>query len=323
MKSMILILMMIFATLALNTAKAEEPPGCFWEDTQVVEDRFVYLDTATVIKYNIERIPVGTVIKKMSWPAPIKSRVICGFSVRSLETREHIEDVTSGSSLSLADGFSDVYKVPGVDGIGVRLTAGVVSNFPKFAHYVNELEGGMRPGLTAPSQVTLEIVRVAGKPKTDSTMFGTMGYSGSLLSDVARTVSATIRIPITVGIKDGSFFEGCAGVESLKVPMNSILIDELGKKETPFNLDVLCTGGTPGVALPVKVYFEGDSGGRLNLSPGGAQGVEISLHNDRGVALPFSQGNALDMSWVQSEPKGELYRLPVVAKCIRPANTPS
>ncbi|MCP1482003.1 type 1 fimbria pilin [Pseudomonas chlororaphis] len=129
-----------------------------------------------------------------------------------------------------------------------------------------------------------------------------------------------IKIGGIVNIKTQSYFSDCTGVEKLNITMGRILIEKLEKDEEPsFNLDELCSGMAAGTKVPVKVYFEGssDGPGRLNLEPGGATGVEISLLNDRGVKLPFSQGNALSMTWIRSEPKGEIYRLPVVANYVK------
>lgn len=101
----------------------------------------------------------------------------------------------------------------------------------------------------------------------------------------------------------------------MDISMGHVPITDIGEKQHSFGLDVVCSGMAAGTKIPGRVYFDGNSDGpgQLNLDLGCAKDVYISLLSDKGVIIPFSLGNALAMIWMRSEPKGEIYRLSVVA----------
>ncbi|WP_281688465.1 fimbrial protein [Pseudomonas citronellolis] len=139
--------------------------------------------------------------------------------------------------------------------------------------------------------------------------------------------AAEVGLVGQINLINSGYFSGCTGVKMLDLPMGRVMASELGQQEAAqnFNLDVLCSGLPAGSKLPVKVYFEGssDGPGRLNLTPGGAKGVEIALTTDNpGVKLPFTKADALGMKWIRSEPKGELFRLPIRAQYVRKGKEP-
>ncbi|MDF3202867.1 fimbrial protein [Pseudomonas sp. 1912-s] len=209
----------------------------------------------------------------------------------------------------MADGFTDVYKT-GLAGVGIRfqsLDPDLYGTIPQ----ERELANTNYKSINIIKTLRIYLVRTSREVTS-----GEIDMNFTIHQYVNGWNTADIKIVGTTKVQSENYFSGCSGVEKLNISMGRIPIGDLGSKQTPFNLDVLCSGLPAGTKVPVNVYFEGDSDGpgRLNLEPGGAQGVEISLVNDRGAKLPFSLGGALAMTWIRSEPQGEIYRLPVVAE---------
>ncbi|WP_336346542.1 hypothetical protein [Pseudomonas monsensis] len=211
--------------------------------------------------------------------------------------------------LELVDGFSNVYKT-GIAGIGVRflsldLFKGVL---PLSAEYKNS---SVSTYGNVPNKIKMEFVRTSR-----DVAVGGVRMNFSINYQINGWNAAEIRISGVTTFESTNYFSGCTGIEKLNISMGRVLATEIGTQNRSFNLDVLCSGMPAGTKVPVKVYFDGssDGAGLLNVDPGGAEGVDILLVNDRGVRLPFSQGNALAMTWMRSESKGEIYRLPVVAE---------
>lgn len=233
-------------------------------------------------------------------------------SFRDLE--ERVQVVTR---MKLADGFQNVYET-GVKGVGIRLTLTTLQSRPRTQipiPFELSYPNAANLGIASPGVFTYEFVRTGQQVEGGAAVINLtvkhymMGYN---LSDV--TVGGTIRV------ESERYFSGCSGTENLNISMGRVASTELGKKPARnFNLDVLCSGLPAGTKIPVKVYFEGnaDGPGRLNLEPGGAKGVELSLSNEQNTPLPFSRGAAMDMTWTRTQPDGEIYRLPVSAEYVK------
>ncbi|MDD1141014.1 fimbrial protein [Pseudomonas sp. TNT2022 ID233] len=207
----------------------------------------------------------------------------------------------------LVDGYSNVYKT-GLAGVGIMI---VGSNPSMKVPSKYELTNGVGVGPYMIQLMSYVLIRTSRDVA-----------QGEVLIDlnvneiVNDWIGSTTHVTGLVKITSESYFNGCRGVEKINISMGRILIADIGSTQREFNLDVLCSGMSAGTKVPVKVYFDGssDGAGRLNLEPGGAKGVEISLLNDRGAKLPFSKASAEAMTWTRSEPGGEIYRLPVIAK---------
>lgn len=215
----------------------------------------------------------------------------------------------------LAEGFTDVYRT-GIRGVGVRFVSmSAPTGIIPLTFQIRNAGNSYASLITA---MRIDYIRTERDVAQGNAL---MDYK--IQYHLNGWNAAEINIGGTTTLQSQSYFSGCTGVEKLNIPMGRVAISNLPKRQQkPFNLDVLCSGMAAGTNVPVKVYFEGDSDGpgRLNLEPGGAQGVELSLLNDRGAGLPFSQGSALTMTWTRSEPGGEIYRLPVVAAYVKKAS---
>lgn len=210
----------------------------------------------------------------------------------------------------LADGFTDVFKT-GTKGIGVRFVRS--TGTPLLGE--NEAPNGVTKYYSLPKNLKLQFIRTSRDVGQGDTP---MDFS--IVVNVNGWDAAVIKFEGSINFKSLNYFSGCSGTEKINVSMGRVTKSAIADiDEKNFNLDVLCSGMAAGTKVPVKVYFEGssDGPGRLNLEPGGAKGVEILLRNERGVNLPFSQSSALSMTWVRSEPRGEIYRLPVVADYVK------
>lgn len=305
MKLKILTLTALCAVLSFGTALADEPGGCRWigGDTPTGSTVKREFDVFSPDTLDLQRVPIGSPMA--TWNAGISNRgsVVCNpWEVPIVRVRYLVE------GRALADGFTNVFET-GLTGVGVRISAGR-NTLPWEFSYNNASNQ-----LSLPTNLRIEFIRLSRDVAT-----GNVLMNFKILLHVHTWNPAEIRIEGNTDLQSQSYFSGCAGVEKLNIPMGRLPIANLGgSQRKTFNLDVLCSGMAAGTKVPVKVYFEGssDGPGRLNLEPGGAEGVEISLASDRGVSLPFSQGNALDMTWTRSEPTGELYRLPVVAEYVK------
>ena len=220
------------------------------------------------------------------------------------------------TNASLAPGYSDVYTT-NVPGLGVRyflhpyrMTSGEYGNY-RGAH------------VPIPPTIDIELIRTGQKVATGDNIYLTYPSLGLYVND---EYILEIRTPLTSQLASRGSFSSCVGSKFLSIPLGRVTADRLGQQEASrdFDIDVLCTGVPAGSQLPVKVYFDGNSDGpgRLNLTPGGAKGVEIALTTDWGLKLPFAKASALNMSWIRTEATGERYRLPVKAQYVRKGADP-
>eukprot|EP01133_Synstelium_polycarpum_P005897 gene5897-6825_t len=281
-----------------DSAQADNPGNCYWVDNHSKDMRTHNITLPGV--FDLRNVPVGSVMAKTSMYDSFPSRLSCSPRPRFWDNGYIIEGE------QLVEGFTNVYK-SGLAGVGIR-----------FLHYNTTILPYSYHGSTETftyangvPYVTVEFVRTSR-----DVVSGEAFINFKISTMLNGWKSSELFISGTTKLQSQAYFSGCTGVDKVNIPMGRVAIGELDAKPTPFNLDVLCSGAPAGTKLPVKVYFEGssDGPGRLNLEPGGAKGVDISLTNDRGVALPFSQGSALSMTWTRTQPQGELYRLPVVAK---------
>lgn len=309
MKTKILVLTVIFAVLRIETAWALN--SCAWNYVPKPATTFRTWDVIAPGAMDLKQAPIGSAMAS-SPPITIHNemwQIICPFPSEPMYRLS--ATIKQGE---LVDGFSDVYKI-GLSGIGVRFVVLAYTNGSIPLLY--ESPNGDSKFGNAIQKMRIDFIRtsrdvVPGEANINFTIHQSMnGWD-----------AAAIKVSGTTKLTTHSYFSGCTGIETLNIPMGRVGSGNLGASQNPFNLDVLCSGMAAGTKVPVKVYFEGssDGPGRLNLEPGGAQGVEIALLNDRGVKLPFSLGSALNLTWIRSEPKGEIYRLPVVAEYVKKAS---
>ncbi|MBD9680830.1 hypothetical protein IB274_29280 [Pseudomonas sp. PDM18] len=295
----------IISLLAMQSLWAAE--GCRWSDNGGTEFRVVERSVPASIA--LAKVNIGGVMaKQYSGSAPAQAYG-CQ-PVSTYPTLEYGEYVTTGANGGLADGFSNVYKT-NLKGVGVRFSRNSTTILP----YSKAVANANNSNVWQTNYYIIEFIRTAREVET-----GTLHYDHKL---ELRVMGASVMEGLFIGstkVSSPNYFSGCSGVENLNINMGQVLLRDLAKF-TPkeFNLDVLCEGLPAGTKLPVKIYFEGNSpgAGRLNLQPGGAEGVEISLTNDRKVKLPFIKGSALSMAWTRSEASGEIYRLPIVAQYVK------
>lgn len=312
MKSKLVKLIALCIVFGSNTVNAAL---CVWSNGPYPDDSD--LKTWTVMapsSLSLRYVPVGSVMA--SSPDIIVTsqhkEMRCSYpQVLNMHVAVYIDQ------LQLADGFTDVYKT-GLKGVGIRFVS--VSRRSYKIPTVYDIKNVYPAGMNTDSvmkTMRIEFIRTA-----QDVMSGDINMNYKILHNLNGWNAGEINIIGSTKLQSKSYFSGCSGVEKLNISMGRVAIADLGKTQKSFNLDVLCSGLPAGTNLPVKVYFEGDSdgAGRLNLLPGGAQGVEISLLNDRGVKLPFSLAGALGMTWIRSESHGEIYRLPMVAEYVKKAS---
>lgn len=300
MKLKIFSLVAIYAALGSNVAYGDIGT-CSWVGNGS-EKRFI--DVTIPGTFNLSTGPIGSVIASSPAISNGSAEFRCsGSQFRQEYTLEGAEQAAVGDR---------VYKT-GVDGVGIRfvLSNGIV--LP-----VSFVSNNSAPSWLIARSLRADFIRTSREVAS-----GEVKMNLTSEQIFSGWNARQLRIKVDAKVQSQAYFSGCTGVEKLNVALGRVsLAGADTARQKPFNLDVLCSGAAAGSKIPVKVYFEGDSDGpgRLNLEPGGAQGVEISLLNDRSVKLPFSQGSALDMTWTRSEPKGEVYRLPVIAEYAKKAS---
>ncbi|AYZ63504.1 hypothetical protein EGY31_09960 [Burkholderia multivorans] len=139
------------------------------------------------------------------------------------------------------------------------------------------------------------------------------------------------RIPVTgtqlkTTLVNNIYFTSCYNPASAPtVNLGRPAIGELRQGNTlqkDFSLDIRCDGMNPTIKPPVSIYFEGNSprDGLLLTDGQGqagmAQGVGVTLTNEKGVALPFSKANAMPMTWTSSGTNSEFYHFAGKARYI-------
>lgn len=303
----ILVLTALCAASAFTTAHAENPGRCDWQMGPGSGKKFYNVPAPASM--DLRRVAIGSVLASSPRITIHSDSTLARCPGATTPMLPYVLSLSQGE---LAPGFSNVYNT-GIRGVGVRFVSmsAPTGNIP-LTFQIRNNPSSFASLITA---MRIDYIRTERDvAQGDARMDYKIQYH------LNGWNAAEISIGGTTRLQSQSYFSGCAGVEKLNIPMGRVVISHLPKQEQkPFNLDVLCSGMAAGSNVPVKVYFEGSSEGpgRLNLEPGGAQGVEISLRNDRGVNLPFSQGSALTMAWTRSEPGGEIYRLPVVAAYTR------
>ena len=309
-------LMLMALSLSLSnvsTVQASNPDKCYW-----VGIGGVHLETTLPVPPVIELKLAGIgKVMASSRQSAAPSQLISG-SIKCpnppITRITQAYDLKFDGPLQLEDGYSDVYKT-GVKGVGLRLT----SSQQAIPRELTSNNGNVT-SIIFDSIITYEFVRthfIVGTGRINLNFKITLRVNGWL----AGTLNAN---NITV-LENKGYFDGCAGVrKDIKVPMGKVWAGEIRANSAPtksFTLDVRCTGLPAGSKLPVKTYFEGDSPGtgRLNILEGGASGVEISLlaGQGTGIKLPFSRGQAIDMTWQRSDAEGEIYTLPINARYVQ------
>ncbi|HHQ4308324.1 TPA: fimbrial protein [Serratia fonticola] len=291
-----------------NMAWADNSGKCYWraqqgvpENSNLLQNRGKAPSTQQIKKTNIgEVITSAEIILNGLGDAKCPTSVKTVVYTYSIEGRE------------LAEGFTNVYKT-GVKGIGVRLR----TNY-NVLPFTNSYKNGSSVAHISYNAFTVEFIRTSQDVGS-----GTADMNFLIKLKFDDWNAREIRIIGTTPIENLVYFEGCSGVGNINIPMGKVAISELGTRPAKqFDLDVLCSGLPTGTKPPVNVWFEGDSAGtgRLNLLPGGAQGVEIALSEPQGTELPFTKAGALSMDWIRSQPDGEIYRLPIKAEYVKKQN---
>ncbi|UDI94638.1 fimbrial protein [Pseudomonas sp. IAC-BECa141] len=211
----------------------------------------------------------------------------------------------------LVDGFSDVYQT-NIPGVGVRMKNPELNQSVPFSGSGRSCANCV---VGLPNKFDVEYVRTGRDVKT-----GNVSLNFKVRAMFQDWDAAEISIIGTNELSSQTFFSGCSGSKTQDIPLGKVAIALL-EQQTPRNvgLEILCTGVLPGTKLPLKVYFEGsnDGPGMLNLTPGGAEGIGISLTTASGVKLPFNKAGGLAMKWVKTEQDGELYSFDFDAKYAR------
>lgn len=291
-----------------NMAWADNSGKCYWRpvgggsiSSELVQNTAKAPSTQQIKKTNIGEVITSTVITVNN-----VQDAKCPLSVKTLVDSYSIE------GRELVEGFTNVYKT-GVKGIGVRLL-----NNSYVLPYERAYNNASNTIFQSIYRITVELIRTSQDVGS-----GVADMNFLIKYKLNDWNAQEIRIIGTTPIENLIYFEGCSGVGNINIPMGKMAISELGTRPAKqFDLDVLCSGLPTGTKPPVNVWFEGDSAGtgRLNLLPGGAQGVEIALSEPQGTELPFTKAGALSMDWIRSQPDGEIYRLPIKAEYVKKQN---
>jgi len=311
MKKAVLLFLIILGALGIDTAHAAGL--CYWypnkNDQQIRIKNTMQQDSVHLRRNAAIGELLSPAITVSLIPYTGLEEVQCAMSVPRVYWQ--YSDIGEGTKVGV---FDDVYET-NLPGVGI-----------KFLWYGlgrgGELENSPTSTIELIRRQRLLLVRTAREVAG-----GTLQLNHTVTFTVNGWTAAEIRLTGQINLINDDYFSGCTGVKMLNIPMGRVMASGLGQQEAAqnFNFDVLCSGLPAGSKLPVKVYFEGssDGPGRLNLTPGGAQGVEIALTTDNpSVKLPFTSAGALDMKWIRSEPKGELFRLPIRAQYVRKGKEP-
>ena len=326
MKIMYVLLVAAVASFGFCTARADNKNGCFWMhyvgqqgSTGDTQRREYTMLVPGLIKLNM--VPVGQVMATTTLKTPSVGGHVTQCPPKLVPRLNIYYDLAPGHTFELESGYADVYAT-GLLGIGVRLRSTYYSK-----DFVIPGGFGFGNGIGLANvpmyELTYEFVRTQHRVVT-----GEFSMAFTVRYKVDDWYAVYYHGSGVVNTETDSYFAGCAGlIKDIKVPMGSVWTGELSghAKTTAFDLGVRCIGLPRGSKLPVKAYFEGDSpgDGRLNLLGGGAMGAEIELRTGQGAgtALPFSVGQAVNMSWLRSDAEGELYTLPIKARYVQKPNT--
>ncbi|WP_085702943.1 fimbrial protein [Pseudomonas sp. B15(2017)] len=302
MKLTFLSLAAVSAFLTSTLTHAANPDMCTWYGDSSNSDRKFFSMTAPS-QLMLNRVAVGEVMAAGE-SVLLHNEMFLGGKCKS---KPYIGKYYIANR-ELADGFTDVYKTD-LTGVGVRVRARVAGQFNNLP-FEKSFTGAFASMIAL---VKLEFVRTGRFVGQ-----GTASMNFSIQQEVNGWNASQVDINGSTTLTNRSYFSGCAGVEQLNIHLGKIPSIDLGKQQTPFNLEVLCEGMMAGSQVPVRVYFEGssDGPGRLNLDAGGAKGVEIVLKS-RETPLPFSASKALSMSWIRTQDNRELYSIPLSAGYAR------
>ena len=318
---MYVLLVAAVASLGLCTARADNKNGCSWEsdkpggvigDTQRRE--YTMLVPSLVM---LDMVPVGQVMGKVTLEIPYSYGYHTRCPAERVPRLNVYYDLAPGYTFELVSGYADVYTT-GIVGVGVRLRTTYYSRDFSIPGGFNLSNGPALINIPM-NELTYEFVRI--HQRVD---IGEFSMAFTVRYKIDDWYAAYFHGSGVVKVETDNYFAGCSGlIKDIKVPMGSVWTGELSghAKTTAFDLGVRCIGLPRGSKLPVKAYFEGDSpgDGRLNLLGGGATGAVIELRTGlgAGTALPFSAGQAVNMTWLRSDAEGELYTLPIKARYVQ------
>lgn len=326
MKTISLLILVVFFSVGFCTARAEDPI-CFWmKDRQNIPSGIEHIDykVGLISSLYLKMVNVGEVMGSATSNIGVVGEASSPyFKCRHPQVITILRkyELPQSSALQLENGYRDVYKTA-LKGVGVRLkmTQGVsILSVPGVFSSANY------PAIVgqAASSLTYEFVRTAQGVES-----GALNLDFVISGKINDWHALSITGNNTTQLVAQSYFSGCVGTQKdIKVPMGKIWSGDLpsNTRTETFSLDVRCSGLRAGTKLPVKAYFEGDSSGpgRLELRSGGATGVEILLRGGpgAGVALPFYKSQAIEMTWQGTDTEGELYTLPITARYAKKANT--
>lgn len=326
MQVLIIVVVVLLESFYMGNVQAASPDQCYWVHTGNNDHQTTIVRTPATIKLRMVEVGRSMGVYKnnmveIAWQ-PLLSGVACPYPGVA---QMNISYAVMPSSVMKPDpGYRDVYKT-GVQGIGVRISNSSMSGIERVMPLTHTYQNRSSFFLPVISPFDYEFIR------TDTVVgTGRMTLNYQVAFKVnewhALTISSQVS-PINVVLQ--SFFTGCTGIQKeIKVPMGDVRAGQVmlgNTRAEAFDMDVRCVGLPAGSKLPVKAYFEGDSPGtgRLNLLKGGAKGVEISLlgGSGTGTALPFSKAQAINMTWLKTDPEGEVYTLPIKARFVQKPNT--
>ncbi|WP_146036041.1 fimbrial protein [Pseudomonas sp. LFM046] len=229
------------------------------------------------------------------------------------------------STLAL-DGTSENIFQTGIPGVGIRFRFNSTSSYwgiNRYPPFSTRLLPGATVQIWSPSTVTVQFIRIAMEVgRGDITAFDINSeiYWGS--NKPVKVTGTGLKTKIVNNI----YYTSCYNPSpDPTVNMGRPAAAHIKRGEVtehPFALSIRCDGLNPTTKPPVKIYFEGDSpsDGRLKLTgqaqPGVANGVGISLKDDKGTPLPFAKDRALSLTWQRSAVNAEFYRFSGKAKYI-------
>lgn len=308
---------------SLSTARADSLNGCYWHDlphqNNTLTREFSIL-TPSNIKLNLVKIGQVMASSKIQL-SPKTYSVLC--SDVTTPYFNVFYDIINNGRMELESGYADVYST-NIKGVGIRLRSDYYGRYPfSIPGGHSQKNAGLNHSSTLMEHINYEFIRTAVGVGS-----GSLNLNFKIRHQVSGWLASNLTASGIVNVEVGGYFAGCSGVtKDILVPMGKLWAGDLlssARTET-FKLDVRCTGLPAGTKLPVKVYFEGDSPGegRLNLLGGGATGVEILLRSGSGSGypLPISMNRPVSLSWLRTDPEGEIYTLPISARYAKKANT--
>ncbi|XGI78490.1 fimbrial protein [Enterobacter hormaechei] len=296
--------------LVSGASWAANPDACYWWSNRNDQAAREYSLTLTSSVF-AEQAPVGGNLATSGGLLDLSGN--SSVSMKCPTDKVPVVDLSwAVEGAELAEGFTDVYQ-SGLKGVVIRLKNGS-SILPVARSYTNY------PAVTSGIYSRMEIFFVRTGRDVE---YGQAQINITVKIKHHRWDAATLRIQGQPIVSGRSYFSGCSSQTNTNIAMGKVATAHLGKVPAKrFNLDLLCTGMPPGWKPPVNIYFEGDSpgAGRLRLTPGGAQGVELRvLQAETNRPLPFYKSSAMSMTWQSSQPGGELYRIPISAEYVIPS----